>query len=195
METLRTFIALDLPEPVRREIIRLQQRLMQHRFGVRWVKPEGLHLTLKFLGATSAEQAAAVAAVLAAAAHGVAPFSMTISGMGAFPNSRNPKVLWLGVAVDDRLRALQARLETELEPHGFPREKRPFTPHLTLGRVREGAGRRELSACIEEHRGQPFGSGEASRLVFYRSELTPAGPVYTVLSEINLHAHNRRVTA
>jgi 2'-5' RNA ligase len=188
METLRTFIALELPAEILERLARLQQRLMQRCSGVRWVKPGAMHLTLKFLGPTREDQVSGVAGVLEQAARGAAPFQLEVAGIGAFPNTRNPKVIWAGIGFDTRLADFQEQLEAGLARIGFPKEKRSFAPHLTLGRVREGAARKELGSLIDEYGSEAIGRVAAERVVFFRSELMPAGPVYSVLSDINLHA-------
>jgi len=188
METLRTFIALELPDIVREKLVEIQRRFMQRTAGVRWVKPDAMHLTLKFLGATREDQVSGVAGVLEQTASGVAPFVVDVAGIGAFPNARNPKVIWAGISFDTRLAGFQEQLETGLARIGFPKEKRSFAPHLTLGRVREGAARKELSSIIDEYGNENIGRVEASRVIFFRSELMPSGPVYSVLKDINLHA-------
>jgi len=188
METLRTFIALELPGEIKDKLTRLQQRFTQRTAGVRWVKPGAMHLTLKFLGPTREDQVSGVAGVLEQTASGVAPFVFDVAGIGAFPNTRNPKVIWAGMSFDARLSTFQEQLETGLARIGFPKEKRSFSPHLTLGRVREGAARKELSSLIDEYGNENIGRVEATRVVFFRSELMPSGPVYSVLKDINLHA-------
>jgi 2'-5' RNA ligase len=186
MDTLRTFIALALPSAVRTQACQLQQRLMAHCLGVRWVNPDHMHLTLKFLGATRPDQVSSIAGVLAETAQGCAPFALDLAGVGAFPNTRNPKVLWVGVRFDAALSDFCKQLETALEPLGFPQEKRTFSPHLTLGRVKDGTHRKELADCIERYSRERIGSVEASRIVFFKSDLTPSGPVYSVLDEVVL---------
>lgn len=190
MDVVRTFIALDLPAAVRDQAGRLQQIMMRRCAGVRWVKPEQMHLTLKFLGETKADKIRTILTMLDRMTWGIAPFVLDIGGIGAFPNPRNPKVIWAGIGVEARLVDFQQRIDTELEQLGFPKEKREFSPHLTLGRVKDGTYRKELVGCIEQHSTEHIGIVEVSQVVFFRSELTPSGPIYSVLGEFSLHGQH-----
>jgi 2'-5' RNA ligase len=107
METIRTFIALELPDELKAALARMQKTFMQSSAGVKWMRPESIHLTLKFLGATSMDKVDIVCGVLDHLTRDVAPFSFDATGMGAFPNSRNPKVIWAGLQVEDRLKVFQ----------------------------------------------------------------------------------------
>jgi 2'-5' RNA ligase len=186
MELIRTFIALELPGQLKQKLSEVQQMFMQRVSGVRWVRPEQIHLTLKFLGATARDKVPAVGSVLETVAGDGGPFLFSVAGLGAFPNSRNPKVVWAGITTDDCLARFQQQLEEGLSSLGFGREDRPFAPHLTLGRVRDGRSRRELRELLEQHSQNELGSFSASRLIFFRSDLQPSGPVYTILKEIEL---------
>lgn len=186
MEFMRTFIALELPVGLKAGLARMQKTFMQKTAGVKWVRPESIHLTLKFLGATSMEKAAEVCGVLDSLTRDVAPFSFDVTGIGAFPNSRNPKVIWAGMQVEDRLKAFHQELETALACIGFAAEDRPFAPHLTLGRVRDGLARKDIAGLIEQFNSEPFGRFEADRIIFFKSELKPSGPVYKAIKDITL---------
>lgn len=188
METIRTFIALELPEGLKAALSQIQRKFMQRSPCVRWVQPAHMHLTLKFLGATRIDTVPEVSRVLEQTTKGAAPFVYTVSGLGAFPNARNPKVIWAGMQIDDRLVSFQEKLENGLAALGFPKEKRPFAPHLTLGRVKEGKERKELSALLETFGGEDMGRVECSRVIFFRSDLKPSGPVYSILKDIELSA-------
>lgn len=137
-ETLRLFIAVELPEVVVRHIGQVIGRLRQQDLpGIRWVRPEGVHLTLKFLGNVPESHVQAIAEAMGWAVAGVAPFVLHVRGVGVFPHLRAPRVLWVGVQGDlERLVQLHQRLEEALEAQGFTKEQRAFSPHLTLGRVR-----------------------------------------------------------
>ena len=186
MESIRTFIALELPAGLKAGLARMQKTFMQSTAGVKWVRPESIHLTLKFLGATSMEQVDTVCGVLDHLTRNVAPFSFDVTGMGAFPNSRNPKVIWAGMQVEDRLKAFHQELETALAAMGFAAEDRPFAPHLTLGRLRDGLARKDIAGLIEQFSSERFGRFEADHIIFFKSELKPSGPVYTALKDITL---------
>lgn len=200
MTTLRTFIAIQLDEKLRTGLGQVQDLLQMEVSprSIRWVRPEGIHLTLKFLGDTTMTQVDKVQAALAQAAAQVQPFTFTVGGLGCFPNTRQPRVVW--VALQEPTGAL-ARLRDAVEAHvaplGFPTEKRPFHPHLTLGRVQRGASKAEVRAVGDVLAAQsPFASQNASAnlacsvgemsapsVSYIRSDLRPAGAVYTTLAD------------
>jgi len=185
MEKIRTFIALEIPDELRRKLCLVQKQCMQRIEGVKWVNPDTIHLTLKFLGSIRCDRVEAVCTAMAQAAEGVGPFCFTVTGLGAFPSVRNPKVVWAGIQ-DDRIVRFQKKIEEALCPAGFSREQRPFTPHLTIGRVRVARAKHGLRTVLEEFSREVLGSFESSRLSFIQSDLQPAGPVYTVLKDIDL---------
>ncbi len=136
-KAVRTFIALELPSEAIRLASDLQERLAREGLKLRWVRPNNIHLTIRFLGEIAPERAEAVAAVLPEIAQGVAPLDLSLQGMGVFPGIRRPNVLWLGLGGQiDRLSQMHARLEDRLEALGMPRESRPFRAHLTLARIK-----------------------------------------------------------
>ena len=192
-EQLRLFVAVTLPSEAREAIARLIHALRAADVsGLRLVNPEGVHLTLKFLGNVDRSLLPALADALDAAGEGAAPFALQLSGVGAFPNPRSPRVLWAGVLGDTlSLAALAHRVDEASSTLGFSRERRPFSPHLTLARVRESASahERQHSASIIKDIGlaptQPF-SVQAFHLV--RSTLTPSGPIYETVHTIPMAA-------
>ncbi|MBN2108238.1 MAG: RNA 2',3'-cyclic phosphodiesterase [Deltaproteobacteria bacterium] len=186
MESIRTFIALELPAGLKAVLARMQKTFMQRSAGVKWVRPESIHLTLKFLGATSMEQVDRVCGVLDHLTRNVEPFPFDVTGLGAFPNSRNPKVIWAGMQVEGRLKAFHQELETALAAVGFAAEDRAFAPHLTLGRLRDGLARKDVAGLIEQFSSEQFGRFEGDHIIFFKSELKPSGPVYMALKDITL---------
>ena len=186
MGSIRTFIALELPEELKKNLGRLQAQFREGASAVKWVRPENIHLTLKFLGDIQADMVAPVASALEKLAAGREPFSFEVAGIGAFPNGRNPKVLWAGMLIDDRLRFFQQELETALAGMGFAREDRPFAAHLTLGRLRDGLARKDIAGLIEQYGAERFGRFTADHIVFFKSELKPSGPVYEAINNITL---------
>jgi 2'-5' RNA ligase len=151
----RLFIAVELPAVVKDLLGGVVQHLRRQGVdGVRWVRPEGVHLTLKFLGETLEERLEAIAQAMAQAAEGTPPFVLGIGGAGAFPNLRAPQVAWLGLRGQvEALGELQSALEKALELAGFPREGRAFSPHLTLGRVNGRLTPSQLQALLEGLKG------------------------------------------
>ncbi len=189
-ERIRTFIAIELPAAVRRGLGQLQERLKRDRPPVRWVAPDKIHVTLAFLGEIPAERVAVVGDCLARAAAAAAPFEIEAAGLGVFPNANRPRVVWVGIQGEmEALRALHARLESELAAQGFPKEGRPFSPHLTLGRVRDRAAPPEVRALgklVGELQAPSLGRWRVAQAAVIRSDLRPEGPLYTVLRVVAL---------
>ncbi|MFQ6012080.1 MAG: RNA 2',3'-cyclic phosphodiesterase [Thermoplasmata archaeon] len=173
---MRAFIAVDIESTP--GMIRFLDALRGTRARVRVVSPENLHLTLKFLGETDDGLVASLREALAEAVKGEEPFTLTLHGTGAFPSRRNPRVLWIGVQGGDPLVRIATRLEGGLQGLGFPRERRRFAPHLTVGRVKGRADREELTELLEAHRDEAFGTQRVEELRLKRSELRPSGARY-----------------
>ena len=192
-EQQRLFVAVMLPAEARDAIARLIQGLRAADVsGLRLVNPEGVHLTLKFLGNVDSSRVSVLTDALDAAGEGVTPFALQLSGVGAFPERRSPRVLWAGVKGDtEPLTALARSVDHACANMGFSPERRPFSPHLTLARVRERASahERQHSATKIKDIGlaptQPF-SVQAFHLV--RSTLTPSGPIYETVHTIPIAA-------
>lgn len=186
---MRAFVAFDLPGELRQELAAVSRRLQQRLGGAawRWVPPENMHLTLQFLGEVAAAQVDGIAAAMRAAADR-APIPVRLDGLGAFPNSRRPRVLWAGLAAPPELAQLHAQLETALGELGFPPERSRFTPHLTLARGRGLAapGAVELAAADAP---QPLG-GSLSEIVLFESRLNRRGAVYNPLVRVELRSQN-----
>jgi 2'-5' RNA ligase len=192
MPTVRTFIAIELDDELRENLGRLQARLRDRLSprSVRWVRPEDIHLTLKFLGDTPQEKLEEIQAALARAAMEVAPFTITVGGLGCFPNPRRPRVVWVGLQeVTGRLKQLRDAVEEGVAPLGFPTEKRAFSPHLTLGRVQRHASKSEVREIGELVTGTQIGTIDemaVGAVSYIKSDLRPIGAVYTMLFEAEL---------
>lgn len=190
-EQIRSFIAIELPQEVKPGLHRLQKELKspEHTF-VKWVAPEGIHLTLKFLGNISPQKVTEITRVMEQASLGVSPFQLEIAEVGAFPNMRQPRVLWLGIRGEvDKLVAWQQRIDNGLAPLGFAKETRPFTPHLTLARLREGVSprdRRDFGELVMKTPTEVNYKVRVSSLILMRSQLLPGGAVYSRLAEVKL---------
>lgn len=189
--TLRAFIAAELPAGLREAIGRLQAELARAGVRARWVRPEGIHLTLRFLGDVPAAAAGPLAEALAAAAAGQAALSLAAVGLGVFPGPRRPRVVWAGLAGETgALAGLQHRLEEALVAHAFSPEDRPFRPHLTLGRFGEAGAPGPVADALAAHAGRELGRFEIGEIVLFRSELRPMGAVYTALARAALGARD-----
>lgn len=190
-QQIRSFIAIELPEEVRAGLRRLQNelKLPEHNF-VKWVAPDGIHLTLKFLGNIPSQKVAEITGVMEQASQGVSPFHLEVTEVGAFPNLRQPRVLWVGIKGEiDKLVAWQQRLDNGLVPLGFAREARAFTPHLTLARLREGCSpgdRRDFGEMVAKTPVEVSYKFNVTGLNFMKSQLLPGGAVYSRLAEVKL---------
>lgn len=186
MAKLRTFICFELPVHVIETLAELQESLRPLSGGVRWTRPKGIHLTLKFLGDVDEESLPAVAQAVKVAASSTSAFDIQVIGAGAFPNIKRPRVFWVGVSEPSgELQRLQERIETALQPLGFERETRKFSPHLTIGRVKFADHLKRITDFFETEPLAPV-SFSADELVIMKSELKPGGAVYTPLHTIQL---------
>jgi len=187
---LRTFVALELPPEVKRLLTATQASLRPAARAVRWVDPAGAHLTLKFLGPTPEDGVEPVGAALRAAAEGHGSLRLATGRPGAFPSTRAPRVLWLGLDGDvARLGQLQQKVEAAIVPLGYPSEGRPFSPHLTLGRVRQEAGNAErlaVGAAVAAAAAPPPIAFELDEVSLMLSELSPRGARYSRLLTVPL---------
>jgi len=184
---MRTFIALELSPEIKNELTRLVQRLAPLTRNVRWVRSEGMHLTLKFLGEISETQAGRVAVVLGACCQGKPPIDLSVMGTGWFPaGSKSPRVLWVGLEAGPELASLQSGIESALAKEGFPPEGRDFHPHLTLGRVKSPHGLQPVLNELEKSKGLEFGRMTIFQVIFFQSRLKPDGAEYSVLGRFPL---------
>jgi RNA 2',3'-cyclic 3'-phosphodiesterase len=191
MEKIRAFIAIELSEDIKRTLIRLQNKLTSGcGTPVRWTSPNSTHLTLQFLGDIDSSLTERITAVMSEASVNIHPFRLSIQGLGVFPDPRRVRVVWVGLAGDlEILGTLQKRMESGLAPLGFKPEERAFTPHLTLGRVRDNARpdeRQNLGNCVTRTAVENAGSLEVKNLHLIKSQLRPEGPLYTIISSIKL---------
>jgi RNA 2',3'-cyclic 3'-phosphodiesterase len=182
---IRSFLAIELPEMILKKIGQVEEDLKSSHADVRWVSPEKIHLTLKFFGNIDESRIEPIVKSIAGATPTTSPFPLRLKGIGAFPNIKNPRVIWIGL-LDEKevLVSFQKRLETELEKIGFEPEKRPFQAHLTLGRVKSSRGREELVRRMEKYVEKEFGDFRVERVILFRSDLRPTGPIYTPLREM-----------
>ena len=191
-QEIRTFIAIELPDLLKARLSELQQGLTKQTppRAVRWVSPEGIHLTLKFLGQTSVDKIEPIAKALTLACAPFSPFTCMAGGLGCFPNLRRPRVIW--VAVEEptgTISELQGAIERACSELGFKGERRAFHPHLTLGRLRDWASaqeRRAVGELIQRTEIPSLGVVAAKVISLIRSDLRPTGAVYTTLREIEL---------
>ncbi len=186
---VRAFIAVPVPEAARQAIGSLVEELRRRRpeAGVRWVRPEGLHLTLRFLGQTRVDRLPALREVIGEVASRHAPFDLEVSGGGAFPTLRRPRVLWLGVRRGaELLTALAADLDGQLAPLGWEPEGRPYSAHLTLARTDQGPAAAAMAAVLVEAAARLELLWRVEEVILYESHLERAGARYVVLERAPL---------
>lgn len=184
-EMWRVFCAIEIPTLTRQRVLQHITKLRAKVPEVRasWSRETSIHLTLKFLGEIPKALVTNFETAISAAVNGVAPFSILIADAGAFPQRRDPRVLWIGVTdLNGQLTNLHSRLETECEREGFPRDTRSYHPHLTLARLRTQRGARGIARIHEE---LGFASEEitVAELLLIRSELSSTGAKYTIVSK------------
>lgn len=181
-QELRVFIAIDLPESVKEFLRTTSRELQKYGADVKWVRPESIHLTLKFLGEIPADLVPRLERELRPVFGTQAPTELSIRGLGGFPGLSRPRVVWAGlVDAAGSLRPLVAALDRVLEPLGFAPERRPFSPHLTLGRVRSNTGISALTDGMRRHVDVTGPSFTADHATLFRSDLKPTGAEYTAL--------------
>lgn len=189
MDTVRAFVAADLPPEVRDELARIVAALAGARIrGLRTVRPEGLHLTLKFLGNVQRSEVPAVASAISSVVEQFRPITVEIGGFGAYPGERSPRVLWTGVNGPDALFNLQADIEKSLTSLGFSTDSRPWSPHLTLARIRDGTGKRDRRLAWDSLAGlEPISQWTTiSSVSLVASRLTPKGAVYSTIETFEM---------
>lgn len=190
-EQIRSFIAIELPGNVSSGLSQLRSELerREHPF-VKWVNAEGIHLTLKFLGNIPFKQVDEIAEAMKETSRIISPFHLEVSGLGAFPNLKQPRVVWVGIKGEtNKLLNLQQGIDAELAQFGFTKEARPFVPHLTLARIREGATpaeRRDFGEILVSTSFESSYPINVESVSLMRSQLMPGGAIYTCLSVAKL---------
>jgi len=183
-QSIRTFIAIELPSEVKTLLDNVQQGLKSLPLKAKWVRPQNIHLTLKFLGDINPANIEDIGQAMAHAADECAPFSLSVAGIGFFPGIKRPRVVWAGLGGETEiLLNLQRRLAQRLAAIGFPKEKRPFKAHLTLGRIRHTVSPRIVGSAIEDYSNLGNLQFDADRIILFKSDLKPTGAVYSPLKQ------------
>ena len=184
--TIRSFIAIELPQSVIALLKTIQAGVKTEALKAKWVRPENIHLTLKFLGNINTADTEKIATAMRNAVRDQGPFSLVAKGVGVFPGLRRPRVLWVGL--NDRpgsLRKLQTALDDNLAGIGFPKEKRPFKGHLTLGRIKRAPGPKTVAEMLQKHADFVSDEFNVHQIILYKSDLQPTGAVYSKLQEVS----------
>jgi RNA 2',3'-cyclic 3'-phosphodiesterase len=192
-ESIRVFIAIELPEEIKSSLRNLQARLKSsNACAAKWVDPGNIHLTLKFLGETRLSLIPSITSALNEISKSTPSLALSITEIGAFPDLRRVQVVWVGLTGNlNLLNQLQKNIETSISPLGFPTEKRVFVPHLTLARIRDTASlpdRQNLGALISRTRIDTPMKFTVGSISLIQSQLTPAGPIYTNLHSSKLNS-------
>ena len=192
MEQVRSFIAIELPNELKVGLSQLEAQLKSGKQpGVKWVNPYSIHLTLKFLGSIAVDKISQITKSMSEAVQGISPFHLEVKELGAFPNLRRVQVVWVGISGEvDKLGQLQQRIESNLARLGFAPESRPFTPHLTLARLRNQASldeRQRLGELIAGTRFEVAYTIKVDTISLIRSQLTREGAIYSRISAVGLN--------
>ncbi|MCP2605109.1 RNA 2',3'-cyclic phosphodiesterase [Candidatus Aminicenantes bacterium AH-873-B07] len=184
---MRLFIAIELSSEVKKGLMELINILKSKGEGVKWVNPENIHLTLKFLGETSPSRIQEITDSLKKSVKNFSSFYLSIKGTGCFPSEKKPpRVLWVGVEHNNYLIDFQREIEKNLKEIGFPEEERKFIPHLTLGRVKSPSRLGLIKEEHEKHKEKFFGKIKVKEIILFQSILKPEGAEYIPLARISL---------
>jgi 2'-5' RNA ligase len=187
---MRSFIAINLDDSLRNEIDKATTSLRSGNWDVKWVAAANLHITLKFLGEISENTVAGLKERLLPIASHHESFAFRLKGVGIFPDKRRPRVIWIDILEPDRLVKLQEEVEHNLLTIGFKREDRPFSPHLTIGRVRSSVDKESLLGAVETLKDKDFGNIGVNKVSLMKSDLKPGGAQYTPIAEFDLKRRN-----
>jgi 2'-5' RNA ligase len=187
---MRTFIAIELPKEIKDALSRIQELLKKSGADVKWVEPKNIHLTLKFLGERDDKKVKKIEEMLEEAANNHNGFNIRVSSIGAFPKISFPRVIWVGIDKgDNETKEISKELEEKIAKIGIPKEDRPFSSHITIGRTRSTLNRtrlvEELNKLVESF-GKENLEFSVTKIALYKSTLTPRGPIYEILKEANL---------
>lgn len=183
---MRSFISVNLAQDIKENISETMESLKGRQWDVRWIPSGNLHITLKFLGEIRESSLQAIRNKLLQVSSRQTRFSIGLCGAGVFPDGRHPRIVWLGMPDSDRLKKLQEEIDVSMASLGFERERRLFSPHLTIGRIKTLTGTDLLMSRIETLKNKDFGNIEVSNFSLMKSELKPAGAQYAILTEFNL---------
>ena len=187
---LRCFIAVTLPGPLKKAVGEVIRSLRESGADIKWVHDENLHLTLKFLGETEEARLDEIKGALFKKLSHYSPFYIKIGGVGYFPGGRNPRVIWVGIEEPGSLADIYTDVESVMVKFRYQREDRPFSPHLTIGRVRSPKTAGEAIKRLEEFRTVAFDEFVVKAVTLMKSELKPGGAEYSCLAEISLEGKN-----
>jgi 2'-5' RNA ligase len=192
MDAIRSFVAIELSRSIQQQLAAIIGKLKSPRTqAVRWVPAENIHLTIKFLGDVSPTNMDLLKNMLKVEVSRQNSFTLTVGGMGAFPTPKRPRVIWVGITAPTQLTSLVHLVEAETNKLGYASEERPFSPHLTLGRVSQNATPEQVHLVAEALAGLTvgqLGTAEVREVILFKSELRPSGAEYAPLLKVPLRA-------
>ncbi len=184
---VRLFVAVEIAEEIRKKVGAFQDALKKANADVGWVAPKNLHITLKFIGSVEEENIGHVIAIIKDSVTHIRPFDLSYRGVGAFPNQKNPRVIFVQIIdADGVLAKVHERLDNQLMALGVEHEERRFDAHLTVGRIKTRKNVNNLMEKLDAYDGAIFGAGHVTQVVLMKSDLSPQGPTYTKLQGIDL---------
>jgi 2'-5' RNA ligase len=191
MSVIRAFIAIELSREIQSKLEQVTTQLKHRLEGlpIRWVAVENIHLTLKFLGDVSLSNLEILKKLLLSVSSAHHPFDISAGGLGAFPKAHQPRVIWVGLEAPPDLESIQHAVDIETARLGYTREERPFSPHLTVGRVSRNASPadiRAIASVVEDFRVGFLGAARVNAVHLFRSDLQPGGAIYTCLFSAHL---------
>ncbi len=184
MQKIRAFIAIDIP--VSQKAIKIINELKKTQIDAKLVETKNMHLTLKFLGDTDENLIDEIEKTIKESTKNTQPFEITLKNIGVFPNQNYIKVAWIGVENAEPLKQITETIDTKLQNLGFEKEKRPFSAHLTIARIKSAKNKEKLIQLINKYENTEFHKIKIDKIILKKSTLTPEGPIYTNLRQITL---------
>lgn len=184
MSKFRGFISIDIDTFPK--LVEFEKEIKETGANVKLVNPENVHITLKFLGDTDEEQTDEIERIIRDSVKEINPFNIQLNGTGVFPNQNYIKVIWIGINQGDQIGTIAYIIDEQLSKLGFKKEKRGFSPHLTIARVKTAENKEKLLQIIEKYKDVEFADIRVSSIKLKKSDLTPKGPIYTTLREIKI---------
>lgn len=184
MNEFRGFIAVEIP--ISKTLQNLHDEIKKSSVNVKLVELKNIHITLKFLGETKTNHIDTIEEMIQESVKEIAPFTINVQGTGVFPNTKYIKVVWVGISQSEELKKIASSLNNQLSTIGYEKDKRPFSPHLTIGRVKTAKGKEELLTILEKYKDTIFNEITINHIHLKKSTLTPKGPIYEVIKEVTL---------
>jgi 2'-5' RNA ligase len=183
MSLIRSFISVDLDN---HNFLEIQELIKKTKANIKFIEPKNIHITLKFLGDIEKSQIKQIEDTIYNSINGINSFKIDVKGLGVFPNKSYIKIIWAGIKNYQTLENTVNRIDENLSIVGFKKEKRDFSPHITIGRVKTAKNKKQLLEIIERYGDYNFGEFTVDSINLKKSELTPKGPIYSNISEIKL---------